>query len=252
MTYLKRIYIYILALAETAVLTGLYYFFWRIGYTHGIPGYPEYLGSGKFVLMIVYALMTVLIMHFAGGFRFRRIRAGNIIIKQWGVMIAVNLITFLQLSLTAKHMVARRPMFDATVAQYIFIVLYAIIVDTILRRCIAAGQMLVIGDGIEDGTLIDDYRVAASDKESHDMTDLTPLFEKADSYDAVLIKSVDETTSCMIRHCLEKKIPVYMAKDTPLIYGVNRMKEADMNYVLVLGMDSDEAHLLDKVRAYLI
>lgn len=252
MTYLKRIYIYILALAETAVLTGLYYFFWRIGYTHGIPGYPEYLGSGKFVLMIVYALMTVLIMHFAGGFRFRRVRAGNIIIKQWGVMIAVNLITFLQLSLTAKHMVARRPMFDATVAQLIFIILYTLVADIILRRCIAAGQMLVIGDGIEDGTLIDGYRVAASDTESHDMTDLSQLFEKADSYDAVLSKSVSETTPCLIRHCLEKKIPIYMAKDTPLIYGVNRMKEADTNYVLVLGMDSDEAHLLDKVRAYLI
>ena len=58
MKAVKSYYLYILAIIEVVLLTAVYYYFWRIGYTHGIAGYPEYLGMGKFILMGIYAVLT--------------------------------------------------------------------------------------------------------------------------------------------------------------------------------------------------
>ena len=54
------------------MLTLIYYFLWRRGYTHGISGYPEYYGYGRFVLMGIYAFLTGFFLYNAGGFRFGR------------------------------------------------------------------------------------------------------------------------------------------------------------------------------------
>ena len=263
MKSIKTIYIYIIAITETAVLTGLYYYFWRIGYTHGIAGYPEYLGLGKYILMGVYALLTAIMLYFTGALRYRRLRAGSIIIRQWGVMLAVNIITYMQLSLTAKHLVAKRPMFDATVAQFIFIFAYTLLADFLIKHYSMAGRMLVVGgagaeegkglaEGIKEGGSLDGYRIASIDKEKHTMVDISSLFEKADAYDAVLIREKDETTEYLIKHCLEKKKAVYLAKEDPVIYGVSRVREAGTDYILVLGMGEDSGKLFGKLRAYLV
>ncbi|MBQ7584033.1 MAG: hypothetical protein IJT24_05425 [Lachnospiraceae bacterium] len=254
MKTMKRHFIYILAVPEVMILTGIYYYFWRIGYTHGIAGYPEYLGMGKFILMGIYALLTGIILFFTGAFRYRRLRVGNIILRQWGVMLAVNLITFLQLSLTAKHLVAKRPMFDATVVQAVFIVIYAFAADLIIKYYRMAGKMLVIGEGGEDireGGSLDGYSIAAIDTEEHSMVDISSLFEKADGFDAILIRRSDETMEYLIKHCLERKKAVYLTRKDPMIYGVSRVREAGKSYILVLGMGEDEGRLFDRVRAYL-
>ena len=254
----KRFFIYILVLVEIVLLTGIYYYFWRIGYTHGIAGYPEYLGLGKYILMGVYAALAILILYFAGAFRYRRLRAGNLIIIQWGVMLAVNLITFMQLSLTAKHLVAKRPMFDATVAQFILIFVYTLAADFLIKHFSMAGKMLVIGgsendggDQIKAGGALDGYNILEVDTDKHSMVDMSVLFEKIDRYDAVLIRGGDETTEYLIKHCLEKKKAVYLAKEDPVVYGVSRVRDTGVNYVLVLGIGDENAGLFDRVRAYL-
>ena len=241
----------ILGIVETICLTGIYYYWWRIGYTHGIPGYPEYYGFGKLVLTGVYALMVWIIAYFTGGFRFRRLRALNIIIKQLCVILAVNLITFLQLGLTAKQMVAKRPMFDATVSQTAFIILFVLAADAVIRRRNLAGRMLVIGDGIRQGNTVDGYRIEEEIPGPHGMTELNTLLERISGYDAVLVCGSDETTEYIIRHCLERRVAVYTARPEPLIYGVGRMKDDGMSYVLVLGIDDDEGRFFDRIRAYL-
>lgn len=246
---IKRYFILISAITEVAVLTTIYYYFWRIGYTHGIEGYPEYLGAGKFILMGVYAALAAILLYFTGAFRFGRLRVGNIIIRQWGVMLAVNIITFMQLSLTAKHLVAKRPMFDATVAQVVLIALYTIAADFVIKRYSVAGKMLAIGN--TEIKSLDGYKITETDTEKHTMVDISSLFKKTDEYDAVLIQERDETSEYLIKHCMEKKKAVYFSKKDPTIYGVKRMRQNGINYILVLGMDEGEGKFLDRARAYL-
>lgn len=255
MKAVKSYYLYILAIIEVVLLTAVYYYFWRIGYTHGIAGYPEYLGMGKFILMGIYAVLTGILFALSGAFRYRRLRAGNIIVRQWGVMLMVNIITFMQLSLTAKHLVAKRPMFDATIAQAVFIVIYTLAADLLIKHYRMAGTMLVTGEGGEGlkvGASLDGYSIAEIDNENHTMVDISTLFEKADKYDAVLIQKRDETMEYLIKHCLEKKKGVYLTREDSVIYGVSRVREAGKNYILVLGIGEEDGKLFDRVRAYLV
>lgn len=254
MKKIKSLYNYILALAEVGILTSLYYYFWRIGYTHGIAGYPEYLGMGKYILMGVYALLTALIFYFTGAIRYGRLRAVNIILRQMALILTVNIITYMQLSLTAKHLVAKRPMFDATVAQFILIFVYALAADFLIKHFSMAGRMLVLGEASKDSkelTSLDGYKIAETDISKHTMVDMSSLFEKAEDYDAVLIREKDETTEYLIKHCLDKKKAVYIAKDDPVIYGVSRVKEADTDYILVLGVGEDNWKISGRIRAWI-
>ena len=244
-------------MTEVIILTGVYYYFWRIGYTHGIEGYPEYLGAGKFILMGVYAALTAMIMCFTGALRYSGLRVSNILIRQCGVMIAVNIITFMQLSLTAKHLVAKRPMFDAMVVQILFMFLYTIGVSFLIKHYSIAGKMLVLGGGdegtemLEIGKSLDGYRIHGIDTEKHTIVDISGIQEKADEYDAVFIQNKDETTNYIIEYCLKKKKAIYIAEEDPLIYGVKRSSDKGFGYVMVLGMESNERKFFDRVRAYL-
>ena len=254
MNRIKSLYNYILSLAEVVILTGIYYYFWRIGYTHGIAGYPEYLGMGKYILMGVYALLTALIFYFTGAFRYGRLRAVNIILRQMALILTVNIITYMQLSLTAKHLVAKRPMFDATLAQFVFIILFGALADFIIKHFSMAGRMLVLGEASKDSkelTSLDGYKIAETDTSKHTMVDMSSLFEKAEDYDAVLIREKDETTGYLIKHCLDKKKAVYIAKEDPVIYGVSRVKAAGTNYILVLGTGEEDGKIFSRARAYL-
>ncbi len=241
----------ILGIIETVILTGIYYLLWRIGYTHGIPGYPEYLGFGKFVLMAIYAFMLVVVMFFSGGFSYGKFKPVSIIVRQWFTILAVNVITYMQLSLTAKHLVAKRPMFDATVIQAVLIVVYAIISDAIEKRFRAKGSMIAVGDGIEEGQVIDGYKVSDVERGSHDMTGISHLFDRIDSHDAVAVSGRDEAFPLIIRHCIEKRIPVYVSATNPLVYGVRRPDSDGENYVLVLGINDGSSGFIDRMRAYL-
>ena len=138
----------ILVLLETVMLTLIYYLLWRRGYTHGISGYPEYLGYGRFVLMGVYAALTAIFVHATGGFRFGRTGNLSLILIQWVTMLAVNIITYFQLSLTAKELVAKRPMFDVTVVQAAAIAVFIVIVRAAYIKHQLFAKMLFVGKGI--------------------------------------------------------------------------------------------------------
>ena len=248
----KPYFVGTMSVLETVILTGIYYFFWRIGYSHGLPGYPEYFGKGKYILMIVYFILIILLMYYTGGFKYGRMRVLNIVIKQWGVLFAANLITYLQLSLTAGQPVAKRPMFDATLVQIAFIIILVLFADFAIKRYHVFGKMIAIGDGIEIGASLDGYRVFDIVSESISIIQLTKLLDKIDEYDAVLINREDELTDHIIDHGIQKKLSIYISRKKPLIYGINRVNDHGRDYVLIVGREGEENRIFDKLRAYLM
>jgi len=248
---LRRNRIRILAVAETAMLTFIYYLMWRRGYTHGIPGYPEYLGYGRFVLMGVYAVLIAIFLHATGGFRFGRTGNLGLILIQWFTVPAVNIITYFQLSLTAKELVAKRPMFDVTFVQAVAVVVFIVIVRAVYIRHQLFARMLFVGKGIETGTTVDGYRV----KEALPEYSLSELESRLKGIDAVLIYGVEEQQMYdIIDQCSKKGVPAYVAQEKALIHGVNRgNNENGLNFVLVKGVGERWIDgILDVVRGYLI
>lgn len=253
--YLKKIkpyYIGILSWLEVFALTIFYYFFWRIGYSHGYPGYPEYFGRGKYVLMAVYVLITGFLLFFSKGYRFGRVRVLNLVLKQWGIVLTVNIITYLQLSLIAGEAVAKRPLFEATIIQLLFVIMLIILADYSIKHYHVFGRMIVIGTGMEIGASVDGYRVFNVCAERSSILDLTKMLNMIEGYDAILIKEEDEVTPYIIEDCLLKRKPVYIAKKESLLYGVNRIHDRDNNYILIIGKETGEERFWDHVRAYLM
>ncbi len=248
----KPYFVGTILMIETVILTGIYYFFWRIGYSHGLPGYPEYLGKGKYILMMVYLILIALLMFYTGAYKFGRMRVLNIVMKQWGLLLAVNLVTYLQLSLTAGQPVAKRPMFDATWVQIIIIVVIASLADVAIKRYHVFGKMIVIGDGIEVGSSVDGYRVFTVHSEKTNIRELTPLLNEIDEYDAVLVNREDELLDQIIEHGLTKKLPVYISREKPMVYGITRIHDNGQNYVLIMGKEGNENRIFDRIRAYLM
>ena len=248
---LRKNRIRILALTETVMLTLIYYVLWRRGYTHGISGYPEYLGYGRFVLMGVYAVLTAIFVHSTGGFRFGRTGNLSLILIQWVTVLAVNIITYFQLSLTAKELVAKRPMFDVTVVQAAAVVVFIVIVRAAYIRHQLFARMLFVGKGIETGTTVDGYRV----KEVLTEYSEGELEKRLGSFDAVLIYGVEELHMYKIlEQCSRKGVPAYVAQEKALIHGVNRgNNENGLNFVLVKGVGERWIDgILEVVRGYLI
>lgn len=246
-------YQFFISCLEVALLTGIFYYFWRIGYDHGIEGYPEYFGKGRFVLMIVYAALSWLLLRFSGSFQYKSLRTINLIVRQWSIILIVNLITYLQLSLTAKDMVARRPMFDASVVELFFIVIYLILTGILLRRIRSTEHMLAVGEGIPTGTVVDGYRVDYVYCEPINSITFHKAFEVIDRFDAVVIRGGQGLPAGLVEYCLKRKAPTYIATCDSLIYGVYKGKsEEGWQYVFVRGIGESGERFWDRLKAYLM
>ena len=93
---------------EIAVLTLLYYQFWRHNYPEGT--FPAYYGLGKYVLSGVYGLLAVVLLLNFEGFKFGYLKTPDVLISQWIAILIANFITYWQLCLIANVMITPVPM----------------------------------------------------------------------------------------------------------------------------------------------
>ena len=89
---------------EVLVISVLYYFVWRFGYSR--TEFPPYLGYGKYVLAGLYALIVAILFHSFDSFQFGYLRLTEIVISQGISLFIANVITYFQLSLIANHMIS--------------------------------------------------------------------------------------------------------------------------------------------------
>lgn len=108
------------AVLQVVLLTILYYIVWR---TYGLSVFPAYYGKGKFVLMGVYAALTILLFHYSEGFNYGHSKLADINVSQCIAVFLVNFITYWQLSLIANVMISPMPMVLLTVIDFILCVL---------------------------------------------------------------------------------------------------------------------------------
>ncbi len=245
----------ILSIAEVILLTAIFYYFWRIGYTHGIPGYPEYYGRGRFVLVLVYGGMLWLLMKYTGGFRFGRIRLSFLIPLQAAVLLVVNIITYLELSLTATSMVAKRPVFDATLWQFVCILIFNFVVFTAVKRyCRDNHRMLALGGNVKKEDIFDGYKVVCVIEGDYGSgepgVDYDTFLKKIEGYDAVLLSEERKDKGEIIDHCLGKHIPVYFTYKGSLLYGENRARKGEQGLLLVEGYGEKGEGFYRKLKAF--
>lgn len=106
---------------EIAVFTFIYYFFWKEFYKNNYL--PSYSGSGKYVLLGVYAAIIFVILYLCEAFKYGHYKFTDVAVSQGIGLFIADIITYFQLCLIANRMINPFPMvlvFLCSVAVGIF------------------------------------------------------------------------------------------------------------------------------------
>ena len=228
------------AAIEVALLTVVYYFFWRYAYDEGF--FPPYYGNGKFVLAGVYALLTIVLFHNFDGFKFGYQKLSDLIISQWLALAMTNFITYWQLCLIANVVITPLPivMLMITDLGISFVCCYAY---SVLYHRIYIPKNMVMIYGSERSVSLkrkmdarrDKYRIS---KMIHVDVGFETICEQIVRYDAVIINDVPaQIRNDLLKFCYRNRIRTYVSpKVTDIInMGATNISLFDTPLLLVRG-----------------
>lgn len=208
---------------EVAVLTLLYYLFWRYGYDEGI--FPAYYGKGKFVLAGVYALLVLMLFFNFDGFKFGYLKTTDELMAQWIALLMANFITYWQLCLIANVIITPVPLLALMVADVIVSTICTYSYSLIYHRFYVPKNMVMIY-GSDNAIALklkmdvrnDKYHISKliSEKEQRDF-----IYEQLQEYDGVIINDVSaQFRNDLLKYCYQNQIRTYVApKISDIILG---------------------------------
>ncbi len=103
-------------IAETAVLSLVYFYCWRLQYDPDL--FPPLQHRGRFVIVGIYALILIISFVWTEGFRWGYLKRMDVMISQWVAVVLANFISYWQLSLIANGMIPIVPIVKLTVVQF--------------------------------------------------------------------------------------------------------------------------------------
>lgn len=223
---------------EVAVLSIIYYLFWRYGY--GEIG--MFAKRGKYVIMGIYAVILFAIIKNMDGFEFGNIRRFDLALAQWIGSVITNVITYFQLCLIENSMRSPVPMIILTmvdvVVTAIFIFGYVFIYHRAYaphKMCMIFGTDSALSLKIKLDSRLDKYQIdelISADEE------FSLICEKMSNYDAVVLNDVPaQIRNDILKFCYDNEIRVYVVpKITDVILrGANDVSLFDTPILLVKG-----------------
>ena len=199
---------------EIALLTVLYYFFWRLRY--GREVFPAYYGGGKYVLSAVYVLLVLVVFFNFDGFKFGYLKLSDTVVSQWISLLIVNFITYLQLSLIANQLINPVPLLELTIMQAA-VALACCAAFTKIYHHLYVPKNMVMVFGRESAVILKLKMDARSDK--YNITKLIPetaglekICREIVKYDAVVISDVSaELRNAILKFCYKNELRAYVA-----------------------------------------
>lgn len=228
------------ALIEVFALMMAYFIIWKYKY-RPMDFYPYY-GSGKYILVGVYAFLIFVLFWHCDAFKFGHLKLTDVFISQVISTFLVNIVTYLQICLMAKKMVPVYPMallfaFEI-IAEFILVYIYTGIYH---RLYIPKNMIMIYGN--DDAVTLKFKMDERSDKyKVNRLISIEEGYEKicrsiAD-YDAVIINDVSaEIRNDILKFCYENKIRTYVTPKLTdiLISGADDITLFDTPLKLVDG-----------------
>jgi len=138
-------------LLESLVLSILFYIAFRKGYEPGL--FFDYFGNGKYVLMVVYILISIVVFRNTDGFTYGDLRVLEVSMAQWIGLIIINTITYLQLCLLANGMISPIPVLILTLFEAIAVIPFVFVFSRLNHILYTPHNMLMIVGNREAVTL---------------------------------------------------------------------------------------------------
>lgn len=102
------------AILQIVLFTALYYITWKFAYAE--MTFP-YLGRGKYILLGIYAVFTVILFYYSDSFNYGNVKLADIIVSQCISVFLVNFITYWQLCLISNVVITPTPMILLTLVD---------------------------------------------------------------------------------------------------------------------------------------
>ena len=206
---------------ELIVLALVYYYVWR-NYIFDKAYFWPMIGRGKYVLMGVYLILSLVIIHMCEGFKYGILKIADVLFSQWIAMFVVNVVTYLQLSLMANVMINPRAMICLTLVDFVITSIFVYIFFAIYNRHSKASKLLMVygvkesvGLKLKMDTRSDSYNIKKiiSIEEG-----LDKIFSELKNYDGIVISDVSaEQRNDLLKYCYMHDIETYI---TPKISDV--------------------------------
>ena len=208
---------------EVLVISVLYYFVWRFGYSR--TEFPPYLGYGKYVLAGLYALIVAILFHSFDSFQFGYLRLTEIVISQGISLFIANVITYFQLSLIANHMISPVPLLILLGIQMVVAIILPYVYSAIYHRLYSAHRMIMVY-GTNDSLSLkvkmesrpDKYRIQKLISADEGVE---AICKQIVEYDSVIINDVPaKVRNDILKFCYQRGLRTYVSpKISDIIMG---------------------------------
>ena len=209
---------------EVAILSGIYYVLWYLSYD--VPTMHNFSGNGKWLLMGIYAFLTLILFKYCDSFKFGHLKLTDVVISQWISIIIINGVTYFQLCLIAKMMLKILPMLILTGID-VFTTFVLSYIYTVIYHHFSVPKRMIMIYGTEGALSLKGKMDTRNDKYkiikmiSCENVPYDKIINEIKKYDAVVINDVDaKIRNDLLKYCYKNSIRTYLVpKLSDIIYS---------------------------------
>ncbi len=215
----KRFIMGVISAVLIIFLLGSYAFVWLEHYNIKLDNsriQADYFGwKGNLIIFAVYLILIFIFSRIYNGFRIGLLRVSDIIYSQALSTLFINVITYLQICLLERAIADVLPMFLKTLADIVFIFIWALTGNRIYSKLYAARKMIIVYGSRQAVPLVekmsmreDRFMICRSVSCDEDMETITELIEE---FDAVIICDVpSEKKNDILKICFSQSKRIYI------------------------------------------
>ena len=200
-------------LAELLALGFVYYIIWKSYYRGSAT--PNFLGNGKYVLLLVYVFLMLILFYMCDGFKYGHRKLSEVIVSQWISIVLVNFVTYFQLCLIGNKMLNAWPVLGLTIIDFFVAAVMSYIFSLIYHQMYVPKEMLLIY-GNEKGIDLKFKMDERPDKYvitkvlSYEV-DFEVIKDEIKKHDAVIINDVPaEIRNDILKYCYKHEVRTYV------------------------------------------
>ncbi len=218
----RRIVVLQLPLIGVFVDLLIYSWFWFNSYYGPKIRYNlKFYFNGHLMILALYFLLLVFFMHTYGGFKVGYLKTLDVILSQIFSLAAVNVVTYMQLSLMAVHLARVSPILIMTAIQIVFSIVWILFSGWMYQRTFPPKKVLMIhgerpADGIRQKFESRPERFEIVKSIGVDEGLEKVLSEVDSGYEAVaLIDLPTQLRNRLIKYCYGRSVRIYTMPKIP-------------------------------------
>lgn len=216
----KRILLFFTTLVVLFLHTGMFWYIWDIYYNNQMLA--PFTMRGNWLMIAVYVVLLYTFSIIYGAYKVGYLRTTEVVYSQVLSLLAVNFITYCQISLLSLRLVNPLLMIALLLAQLVVSILWAILANRLYLRLYPPRKMIIVYGSHNATELVlkmsrrsDKYRICASVNIEEGLDE---VYDRIASYESVIICDVKaQLRNKLIKYCFEHSIRTYI---TPKISDI--------------------------------